>query len=386
MCFEALTDGDLDDDERGKIVVKDEIPKTPDYAPRPDASQNPPSKGREPDEPPPPTLDQMLPAAEQLLIYAAENGIAIDEDVAQRIIAANHAGAPSWDGAEAGKLLAAIAALAAKVRPVTADALTWGRTTAPREIRNYTIVALSLVLVIVPLSILSFITTGLSNSINTSLQTANTLAVSLHTQLDPASSTNTAAKPASIAAPPASLGELQQFAATIRAVRDHTVQLNHFLFGAEAPSPSRWKDGDYELDPNLENSVKALRDQTNHQTEVFQDVRRRAKDVQDIVSLYYGAVGTFVLPMLYALLGACAYLLRLFSKELSSGLFSNKYDIAARFFIALIGGLIVGLFNNFTITGASLSPLALAFLVGYAADVFFTFLENLLLGFKKSTS
>jgi hypothetical protein len=129
-----------------------------------------------------------------------------------------------------------------------------------------------------------------------------------------------------------------------------------------------------------------LRDQTNHTTEVFQDVRRRAKDVQDIVSLYYGAVGTFVLPMLYALLGACAYLLRLFSKELSSGLFSNKYDIAARFFIALIGGLIVGLFNNFTITGTTLSPLALAFLVGYAADVFFTFLENLLLGFKKSTS
>jgi hypothetical protein len=176
--------GGLGDDEREKIVVNDDIPNTPDHPARRDASPKPPSKRREPDEPPP-TLDQMLPAAEQLLIYAAENGVAIDEDVAQRIIAANHAGATPWDGAEAGKLLAAIAALAAKVRPVTADALTWGRTTAPREIRNYTIVALSLVLVIVPVSILSFITTGLSNSINTSLQTANTLAVSLHTQLDP---------------------------------------------------------------------------------------------------------------------------------------------------------------------------------------------------------
>ena len=37
----------------------------------------------------------------------------------------------------------------------------------------------------------------------------------------------------------------------------------------------------------------------------------------------------------------------------------------------------VGLFNNFTVgQGASLPPLAVAFLVGYAADVFFSFLEG----------
>jgi len=51
------------------------------------------------------------------------------------------------------------------------------------------------------------------------------------------------------------------------------------------------------------------------------------------------------------------------------------------FFIALIGGMIVGLFGN--ISGTSLSPLALAFLVGYAADVFFSFLEGLLQNFRK---
>jgi len=37
----------------------------------------------------------------------------------------------------------------------------------------------------------------------------------------------------------------------------------------------------------------------------------------------------------------------------------------------------VGLFSNLTIgQGASLSPLAVAFLIGYAADIFFSFLEG----------
>lgn len=353
-----------------------------------------------------PALDKTLRAAEQMLIYAAQNGIAVDDDVAQKIInATKHQVGTPWDGDEGAKLLSAIAVLAAKVRPVTADTLEWGRTIAPRQIRYYTAVAVALVLVIVPLSILSFVTTGISASISTDLQTANNLAVSLHTQLDTPLATqphngqsqkkSPAEPPPVVAAPPGTLGELQQFAATIRAVKDHTAQLSGFLWAAKpptslpTPSPSSApgkKPDPYELKPELPNTLPALQQETNEKTALFQEVRRHAKDVQDTVSLFYGAIGTFVLPMFYALLGACAYLLRLFSKELSSGSFSNQYDIAARFFVALIGGLIVGLFNNFTITGASLSPLALAFLVGYAADVFFTFLENLLQGFKKSAA
>ena len=58
---------------------------------------------------------------------------------------------------------------------------------------------------------------------------------------------------------------------------------------------------------------------------------------------------------------------------------------SARFLIAGIGGGVVGLFNNFTITqGASIPPLAVAFLVGYAVDVFFSFLEGLLQAFTKT--
>ena len=57
---------------------------------------------------------------------------------------------------------------------------------------------------------------------------------------------------------------------------------------------------------------------------------------------------------------------------------------SARFLIAGIGGAVVGLFNNFTITQQpSIPPLAIAFLVGYAVDVFFAFLEGLLQAFTK---
>ena len=56
----------------------------------------------------------------------------------------------------------------------------------------------------------------------------------------------------------------------------------------------------------------------------------------------------------------------------------------AHFLIAGIGGAVVGLFSNFTISqGASISPLAIAFLVGYGVDVFFSFLEGLMQSFTK---
>ena len=123
---------------------------------------------------------------------------------------------------------------------------------------------------------------------------------------------------------------------------------------------------------------------------VYQDVRYFAQSVLDDVSFFYGAITTCLLPVLYALLGTCAYLLRTFDQQMATRTFIPSAANSARFLIAAIGGAVVGLFNNFTITqGASIPPLAIAFLVGYAVDVFFSFLEGLLQAFartKKSTN
>ena len=89
--------------------------------------------------------------------------------------------------------------------------------------------------------------------------------------------------------------------------------------------------------------------------------------------------------MLYALLGTCAYLLRSFEQEMTTKTYVPSSANSARFLIASIGGGVVGLFNSFTVTqGASIPPLAIAFLVGYAVDVFFSFLEGLLQAFTRT--
>jgi hypothetical protein len=86
-------------------------------------------------------------------------------------------------------------------------------------------------------------------------------------------------------------------------------------------------------------------------------------------------------------LGTCAYLFRSFKLHIRQKTYIHFYANFARFIIAAIGGAVVGLFNNFSVTqGANISPLAIAFLVGYAVDVFYTFLDGLLQNFKNTAA
>ncbi|MGD0509995.1 MAG: hypothetical protein ABSA27_19505, partial [Terriglobales bacterium] len=139
----------------------------------------------------------------------------------------------------------------------------------------------------------------------------------------------------------------------------------------------------FQLPVGLTNKPQAL----DTLTATYQDVRLFGQDILDLISVYYGAITTCLLPVLYALLGTCAYLLRTFEQQMAARTFIPSAANSARFLIAGIGGAVVGLFNNFTITqGASIPPLAISFLVGYAVDVFFSFLEGLLQAFTKNKS
>jgi hypothetical protein len=107
----------------------------------------------------------------------------------------------------------------------------------------------------------------------------------------------------------------------------------------------------------------------------------------DDVGVFYGAITACILPVLYALLGTCAYLLRTFEQQISTRTYTPSVADAPRFLIAAIGGAVVGLFNNFAIgQGISIPPLAIAFLLGYAVDVFFAFLEGTLQKFTKTSA
>jgi hypothetical protein len=314
-------------------------------------------------------LDLYLSHARHLLNYAVEAGIEVDTDIAQKIIAASHTADKDsvWTAQDAGALISAITKLATKLYPVTAETLRACREDAGKAIGKYRRLAVSLAFLIVPLSMISFVYTGLSNEISTNVKVANELAVALHTQLD------TSPQGAS---PPGALTELQQFAAAMRTINSRTRQLATVVSSNLLEVPP--KDLDLEINVSSLNLAMGLRNETNRLTGEYQKVRAYAKSAQDATSVIWGAVGSCVLPVLYALLGACAFVLRTFTQQVKTRTFEPSVATGARLIIAAIGGCVLGLFSVFTTgEGTTLSPLGLAFIIGYAADIFFSFLEGL---------
>jgi hypothetical protein len=348
---------------------------------------------------PPAYFSEALNDAERLLKYAAETGMEIDDDSRDHILQARAANTSEWDEETVANLLTALTKLAAKLKPVTAASLKACSDETSPTVRIYWIVAIVIAAFVVPFSLASFVSSAISSAIRTDIATANDLAIKLRTQLGPPPSAIQAAAstagatgsgPATIAEPDTIvIAELQQFASSIRAIDARARQLNILLFHSERdPFASIRTDpvkvhNKFQLPQGLPNFAQAADDRTA----VFQDVRYFAQSLLDDISFFYGAITACILPALYALLGTCAYLLRTFEQQMSTRTFTPSAANSARFLIAAIGGAVVGLFNNFTITqGATIPPLAIAFLVGYAVDVFFAFLEGLLQAFTKNNS
>jgi hypothetical protein len=95
----------------------------------------------------------------------------------------------------------------------------------------------------------------------------------------------------------------------------------------------------------------------------------------------------YLLPMLYGLLGACAFVLRKLCDEKKDKLayaHPTRVHHSQRLSIGLLSGLAVGWFIK---PGAgdpslvSLSPLALAFIAGYGSDLFFVALDRIVQAF-----
>jgi hypothetical protein len=349
------------------------------------------------DPEPPPYFDGALRDAERLMTYAAEIGVDVGDDIRKAVVEARtHSGAPSSE--QAAGLLTALTKLAAALKPVTAESLNACCGEERHTVLGYWKWAMCLAAVIVPFSVASFVTSAISDAIRKDIVTANELTVKLTAQLRPPQASSAGAAPSAAAAQPASglpaglavvdvISELQQLASIIRAVDGRARQLNSFVFHIEQdPYADIRKNPEaihtkFQLPAGLPNLVTA----TDDRIRVYQDVRYFAQSLLDDVSFFFGAITTCLLPVLYALLGTCAYLLRSFEEQMRSKTFIPSVANSARFLIAGIGGAVVGLFNNFTITqGASIPPLAIAFLVGYAVDVFFSFLEGLLQAFTKT--
>jgi hypothetical protein len=112
----------------------------------------------------------------------------------------------------------------------------------------------------------------------------------------------------------------------------------------------------------------------------------RQEDVQS-VGLIVSVYSTYVLPLFFGFVGTVAAFLRdVGNKALSSTLAPRDESLAGvRLLLGAIAGIAVGLFYNPTASAQqvtsglgvmTLSASAIAFLAGYAADVFFNFLDN----------
>ena len=336
---------------------------------------------------PPAYFGAALEDAERLLKYASEVGIPIDDDSRNNILRARTASSTGWDEVTAANMLAALGTLAAKLKPVTAASLKAcsGRPT----VRKYWIVSICLAAIIVPFSVASFVTSAISNTIKTDIVAANDLAVKLRAQLGPAppaertdaTSLGTAISDATV------ITELQQFASDIREIDAGARQLRVLLLGAGIDPFSKIRKDPKAIHDTfqLPEGLKDFAWAAGQRTTVYQDVRYFGQSLVDDVGVFYGAITTCILPVLYALLGTCAYLLRRFEQQISLRTYTPSVADAPQFLIAGIGGAVVGLFNNFAIGQAiSIPPLAIAFLMGYAVDVFFAFLEGTIQKFTRS--
>ncbi len=97
-------------------------------------------------------------------------------------------------------------------------------------------------------------------------------------------------------------------------------------------------------------------------------------------------LATYVLPALYGLLGASAFVLRQLSADIGNLRFAN--DLRVRYTLRLNIGLLAGLAVGWFISPgqdasvvANLSPLALAFVAGYGSDLLFAVLDRIVNAF-----
>ena len=100
------------------------------------------------------------------------------------------------------------------------------------------------------------------------------------------------------------------------------------------------------------------------------------------------ALSTYILPLLYGLLGAFAYVLREIAKEVRTVTFSHKSCNRYRLRLAL--GLLAGIAVGFLVspdtgqpmlTFATLGPLPFAFLAGYSVELVFAVMDKIVSAF-----
>lgn len=135
--------------------------------------------------------------------------------------------------------------------------------------------------------------------------------------------------------------------------------------------------------PGTLNHYETLKGMKEGIIEFFKD-RRFVTDVQEKGMMIIKIINVTILPLLLGLIGACAYVTRLISDQIKDTTFSNTSVVRHQVRVALgaLAGVVVGF--GWIGSGISLSPLALAFVAGYAIEPVFATIDSIADKFRKT--
>jgi hypothetical protein len=142
----------------------------------------------------------------------------------------------------------------------------------------------------------------------------------------------------------------------------------------------------------INRSQENLKKQANSQkVENQRDILKNTAALQEAKFILQG-IQLYILPLLYGLLGAAAYVLRTLTTEIRNLTYEIESNIGYRLRIQLgaVSGLAIGWFSDagltFSASTLSLSPLALAFLAGYSVEVLFSLMDRMIYTFSSDES
>lgn len=133
----------------------------------------------------------------------------------------------------------------------------------------------------------------------------------------------------------------------------------------------QWRDEKQQLADELNSLTRQV------QAEARRETSRQAQLAGTFVLVI---LQSYILPLLYGVLGASSFILRTLSQQIKNVTFSeeNRVQNPVRISLGALAGIMVGFLlptDEATSFLGSVSPLALAFLVGYNIDFFFSIMD-----------
>jgi hypothetical protein len=327
-----------------------------------------------------PSFENIIRDAQVLLSYAATAGVTLSDSDVATLTAVGPA-----DNLKTKEFILAYSKIALPLLPVTAFTLRQFFSNYRQTLRFYVIWGTLLAIVVVFFSVLTFISSSLSASINTEIDLANSKAITLQAHLGISPDATLPTKPSQFVQSTSYslqdlLVDLQQFAISLRFIDSRAQELRHLVFFlgvidqfADQRSNPKLLEGQFELDPIASPTANFLQ-----VLQTYQPVRAYAQNLRDGVTFWYGGVAASILPVLYAILGVCALSLRRMQIAIRDKTFADA-GTKEHLLVAVIAGMLITLFSPLFVTsGVSLPPLALAFLAGYSSDAFFQVLEGVI--------